>query len=69
MLLKHLVCVSRKRYIEHDGHEQKQFFKKKFDASFRLLWRQIIFAQNGEKVIKTKDNQIMKGKSIVQSKD
>ena len=49
----------------HDGHEQKQFFKKKFDASFRLRWRQIIALKNGKRLIKTKDNAIMNWKSTV----
>ena len=52
-----------------DGHVQAQLFMKLLDASFRLLWRQIIFAQNDEKLVESKDNEIMKGKSIVQSKD
>ena len=63
------LCFSRKRYIEHDGHEQKQFFKKKFDASFRLQWRQIIVLKNGERLIKTKDNEILKWKSTVKRID
>ena len=29
---------------------------KLLDASFRLLWRQIIFAQNDERIIESKDN-------------
>ena len=64
-----MVCVSRKRYIRHNGHEQKQFFKKKFGASFRLQWRQIIALKNGEKLIKTKDNEIKKWKSTVKRID
>ena len=59
----------RKICIDDDGHVQVQLFMKLLDASFRLLWRQIIFAQNGERIVETKDNEIMKGKSIVQSKD
>ena len=55
--------------IGDDGYMQAQLFMKFLDASFRLLWRQIIFAQNGERIVETKDNEIMKGKSIVQSKD
>ena len=59
------MCFKKKIYIRHDGHEQKQFFKKKFDASFRLRWRQIIALKNGERLIKTKDIEIMKEKIIV----
>ena len=59
----------RKICVGDDGHVQAQLFMKLLDASFRLLWRQIIFAQNGERIVETKDNEIMKGKSIVQSKD
>ena len=48
---------------------QARHFLKLFDAPFRLSWQQIIFCINDERIVETKDNESMKGKSIVQSKD